>query len=567
MSARSATILAGILIVAAFLRLYRLDQLPVSLAWDEVALLVDAKALAATGRDMHAGSIFQTMFPSWGDFKLPVYVWSATFWTYIFGSHYWVVRLPSAVSGVLTTFIGMALAEQLTQGPHATKNRQTKNTLQVAPWVGLVLATAPWSVVISRGAFEAMVGQFLLSASLLLAVLWRNKPKLLPLSSVVAALAVYSYYSIRFVWSVVFSILIVTQLWQRQSEHRRRGKAAFTPLLTHLVPSLLIFTLLLVPLWKSPYYGPSQQFRLSTPSVLNETTLIHEANDQRALVSAHGVPASIGKLVFSQKTLRLQQFAGNLAHHLSFDFLFFTGDHNLRHGTGEHGLFYWFWIPFLPIGALYLLTRKPAAAVFLLGWWLCALVPASVPFGDPHALRSLNALVPASIYIGVGMWWVATKRRWLGGTIFLGSALAIGGFWFTYTQTYPIYSADAWSDGYEQLVAQVEQVQAANPGVPVLVERVDGRIPLWFLASGRVPAQSIAVQPFREYLFTKVGEISFDNFPSNEALAAQKTPLILVADPYRFAQLPAELAVHILELQSVYSRQGTPRGMIALYQP
>mgnify|MGYP003988032779 FL=1 len=66
-----------ILLLAIFLRFYKLGQVPVSLYWDEAAILLDAKVVSQTGRDVHGNPWLQVLFPSYGDFKLPTYIWLA----------------------------------------------------------------------------------------------------------------------------------------------------------------------------------------------------------------------------------------------------------------------------------------------------------------------------------------------------------------------------------------------------------------------------------------------------------------------------------------------------------
>jgi len=46
-----------ILFLAIFLRFYKLGQIPVSLYWDEAAILLDAKIVSRTGHDMHNNSL------------------------------------------------------------------------------------------------------------------------------------------------------------------------------------------------------------------------------------------------------------------------------------------------------------------------------------------------------------------------------------------------------------------------------------------------------------------------------------------------------------------------------
>ena len=124
----------------------------------------------------------------------------------------------------------------------------------------------------------------------------------------------------------------------------------------------------------------------------------------------------------------------------------------MRHGTQQHGLFLLPFLPFLFYGLYKLWQKHKAETLFLGCWWLVALVPAAVPMDTPHALRSLNALVPASLIIGVGVYhgFFALSKYfkilWAGWLF-----LALIHFTFTYFVTYPQYSAPDWQYGYQQL--------------------------------------------------------------------------------------------------------------------
>jgi hypothetical protein len=60
-----------ILGAAAFIRAWQLGSIPVSLYWDEVAMLADARVVAETGKDIHGLPTTHFIFPSYGDYKLP----------------------------------------------------------------------------------------------------------------------------------------------------------------------------------------------------------------------------------------------------------------------------------------------------------------------------------------------------------------------------------------------------------------------------------------------------------------------------------------------------------------
>ncbi|HZZ98924.1 MAG TPA: glycosyltransferase family 39 protein, partial [Candidatus Saccharimonadia bacterium] len=154
---KTALIFIGILVVTATLRLYKLGGVPSSMYIDEVAIGVDAKSLAQTGHDMHGNSIFSTMFPSYGDYKLPVYVWLATGSVKLFGATGFAVRLPSALAGIVTVALVFFLARELFE--------KDKHRDVIALCGAAITALLPWSILFSRTGFEGHVGQAIVLAA------------------------------------------------------------------------------------------------------------------------------------------------------------------------------------------------------------------------------------------------------------------------------------------------------------------------------------------------------------------------------------------------------------------
>ena len=90
-----------IIILAFFLRFYRLGSNPPGLYWDEAAFGYDAYSLAKTARDHH-GQFLPLFFESFGDWKLPGYFYLLIPSVKLFGLSEFAVRLPSALLGFLT---------------------------------------------------------------------------------------------------------------------------------------------------------------------------------------------------------------------------------------------------------------------------------------------------------------------------------------------------------------------------------------------------------------------------------------------------------------------------------
>jgi len=137
----SMIVLILVVILASLLRLYTLGDLPNGLYIDEVAIGVDAESLAKTGRDMHGGSWLTTIFPSYGDYKLPVYIWLAAISIRLFGATDFSVRLPSAVAGIITVVLVYALAIELFA--------KEKHMKVIAIVSAAMVAIMPWSILFS----------------------------------------------------------------------------------------------------------------------------------------------------------------------------------------------------------------------------------------------------------------------------------------------------------------------------------------------------------------------------------------------------------------------------------
>ena len=106
-------ILVAVVLLASVLRLIGFGQQPAVTYWDETAILIDAKAIAESGKDMHGGSMWQLIFPSYGDYKMPVLIWLAAISVKLFGATQFALRLPSLLAGIGTVLVSYFLAREL----------------------------------------------------------------------------------------------------------------------------------------------------------------------------------------------------------------------------------------------------------------------------------------------------------------------------------------------------------------------------------------------------------------------------------------------------------------------
>ena len=97
-------ILIGILVLATFLRLWNLSNVPPHLTPDEAALGYNAYSILKTGRDEY-GQLFPIIFKSFGDYKPGLYIYLTVPSVAIFGLNEFAVRFPGALAGIMAVWL------------------------------------------------------------------------------------------------------------------------------------------------------------------------------------------------------------------------------------------------------------------------------------------------------------------------------------------------------------------------------------------------------------------------------------------------------------------------------
>ncbi len=499
-----------LLILAFALRFFRLGSVPVSLYWDEAAILADAKVVAETGRDLHGHRWQHVLFPSYGDYKLPVYIWLTSLAVNLFGVQAWVVRLPSALAGVATVWLVGLLAKKMAGNADLSKEWRR--------WSMLVMAIAPWSLLFSRTGFEGHLAQFFLGSSLYLAVLSKEKPATskswwqLFFSLALGLLATYTYFSVRFIWLPLMVLIewlnikpnqgnLKSNQTNKQHQPSKKNQPwissklpRFSHRVVRTIAIIIIFFLGLWPMRSSPFYAESEQIRYSTQSLLNDDSAILKQNQLREL-AGNGL---IDRILFHRGFFWLQALVSNLSDQVSFNFIFLQGDPNLRHGTGQNGLFYLIFLPCFLVGIYQLTKQRFQLLIFLSSWWLLAQLPAIVPLSTPHALRSLNALIPLTLIIAYGLaaiWnWLKKDlkglKKLLGQSLVVGLIIfSLGAFYYHYQTQYRLDSSSSFQNGYQQLARLV--VQRRQQVQQILIEGFDDRYFLWLWLQAEFSPQEI----------------------------------------------------------------------------
>src|SRR4030065_1409507 len=103
-----------ILLVASFLRLWKLGTVPVSLFGDELDVGYQAYSILKTGRD-YQGNFMPLHFHSLAEWRTPLYLYSTVPTVAIFGISPYGVRVPAAFFGIAGVIAVYLLVKKVTK--------------------------------------------------------------------------------------------------------------------------------------------------------------------------------------------------------------------------------------------------------------------------------------------------------------------------------------------------------------------------------------------------------------------------------------------------------------------
>jgi 4-amino-4-deoxy-L-arabinose transferase-like glycosyltransferase len=172
-------------------RIVRIADVPPGINRDEAAIGYTAYSLLKTGRDEH-GHRWPISLKSFGDWKLPLYVYSTIPSIAVFGVTEFAVRFPSVITGLLTVLISYLIGCEL------FKRKE----------IGLVtsalMAISPWHIFFSRVASEANLAVFLVTASFYLIIKSQKKLAYLSIGTFLLSLTLLAYHGNHIFTPLIF---------------------------------------------------------------------------------------------------------------------------------------------------------------------------------------------------------------------------------------------------------------------------------------------------------------------------------------------------------------------------
>ena len=391
--------------LAALLRIAFLGTAPISFSVDEASHAYDAYSILETQRDRY-GEFLPLFTRAYDDYIETILIFLLVPFIKTFGLNEFAVRLCPAIIGTITVVIVYYLAQEFF--------KDNKLALISA----LFIAINPWHIFFSRLVFRANILPLLFNLALLFFLKSFQRPKYLPLSSLLFGLSLYTYHSAR-VFVPLFLLGLVIIFWQQLWKVKKQTIIAF-----------ILFMLIFIPLflfWITPEG-------------------IARANDT-------GI-----------ETNPLQLISNYLSY---FDpvFLFLRGDPNPRRsvatwGVGELYLFEFFTV----LCGIWFLRKESQKERNILFLWL-SLYPIPAALTESyHAIRSIVGVPLFAIISAYGLFKIQNllsykqKKyfKFIFPLIITISLTLFLKFYFNYSQYKIAYVSKNWQYGMREAISYAE---------------------------------------------------------------------------------------------------------------
>lgn len=402
---KSYFMLGAILVFFLVTRLYKIGEIPTSVYWDEASIGYNAYSILQTGHD-EWGDFWPLHFRAFSEFKLPVYIYSVVVSEWVFGLNALAIRLPAVIFSLLSIIFTYLLARKITGKEH----------------IGLVgafsLSVSPWLFIFSRTGYEATAGLAFYLLGLYLYLQSKTNRIFLFLMTVSFILSIYSYNGYRILVPVTAAFLAIDLL-------KQYGKS-LPKVLPILIISSLLFLISLFPIWR----------------LLNES---NGANRYQAIALYSSGGTQIDLVI---------AFMKNYLLHFSPQFLFVSGDSNLRSHVPGLGQLFWLDLPFIVLGSVTVFKNRSTKYILPVFVLLISPLVAALTKESPHALRVLTAAPFWAILSGFGWGFLAEKTKFkkvLTVVTVVAFLILFSYYYRGFLVNYNIQSSSSWQYVYSRV--------------------------------------------------------------------------------------------------------------------
>lgn len=429
MNKKSLFLLILIFLLGFLVRIWQIDKIPPGLNRDEASIGYTAYSLIKTGNDEY-GISWPLSFKSFGDWKLPLYIYISVPFVYLLGLTDTTVRLPAVLFSSLTVFVCYFLAKEL-----------FKNTRKLPLLAAFLFALSPWSIHLSRNASESTVTVFLTSLGILLFLKSANNKFYNLLAPFFLALPLYTYHG-NHIFSTLLFIGLTVFFWKRN----KSSAGYWVSIAIFAVMSFFIFSRTLFVADKTKISG---LFAIGDPSVVFEE--ITSDRNQHTIT-----PLIFGTFLHNKLTFTAISVFQNYIKSFSPEFLFITGGGNTQHNIPDFGNLYLWEAPFLLLGLAFLLVLKSDYKYLILFWLFISPIAASITKDAPHTNRMTGILPLINIIVAFGFIkaFESLKFRKIVFSVLVILFMLNFTLWTDrYFIHFPFKRAGIWGEGYTTLVS------------------------------------------------------------------------------------------------------------------
>jgi hypothetical protein len=415
-------IITSLIIISIVTRFIALGATPAHLSNDEIGAAYDAYSISKTLRDEH-NTFLPITFKSHGVYRSALAVYLLIPSVALLGNTDYAARLPSALLGSLSIVLVGLLVWEL--------SRKKKLALLSS----LVLAYSPWHISASRSAIEANLALFFVVLGIYLFIFgYLHDKKSAVLGSYASfAISLYGYYT---EWGLTPLILVSLLFFYRKTIATRKVN----------LYGLVLFLLLSFPLL-ADFINKLTTSRASTE------LLIHEPSVRTYLFNNYNI--------FLKAQVLISAFIGKYSGYLNLKYIFFNGSHFLPNANPyQIGIFLFpLVIPFL-CGLVIIKKYFHEHSNFLYALFFITPIVPALSRGDVSSLRNLPSVIPYSIIIASGLYFLYKKfiKKTLLKLTFSGLIIiSFSYFAATYIYHYPIQRAEDFQYGFEQMSRFIQQ--------------------------------------------------------------------------------------------------------------
>lgn len=361
-----------IFLLALVLRFYKLSEFPVGFHIDEASLGYNGYSILHTGKDDN-GNRYPLYIDMFGDNRPSGYHYLTILPIIFFGLSEFSTRFPAAFFGAFSIFALYFLTFAIFENK--------KLSLLSA----LLLAIAPWHIVLSRASVEAVISIFfiILGFGFIFLGIRKLRQSYLYLGGFLLSLSYFFYHTPRvFVPMFYFSFLVLMIIFRKEFKKKILYGVFIVFFYLVSVSALLVLSV------------PGGTGRFTQVNIFNSFETDFQLTQQAIEDRVGGGNPIIFKVLHNKITNVSLIFVANYLDYFSGEFLFTKGGLPNWYSIPRIGLLYLFELPFVLFGIIYLINSKNRFHKIPLLWLLVAPIVAAITNDDIPNINRASVMFP-----------------------------------------------------------------------------------------------------------------------------------------------------------------------------